>query len=111
EPTERDIPPSYEQKTLPELRGRLVAVATPEGGEHAVTIHADARVFATKLGEGDTVRAELAPGRRAWVQVAKGALTVNGVALREGDGAAIEGERALTLTGSGEDAEALVFDL
>lgn len=112
EPAERDIEPSYEQKTLPDLRGRLVEIASPTGGEHAVTVHTDARIFATRLSAGESASLDLASGRRAWVQVARGSLTVNGQTLREGDGAAIEGESSISLGGVDETAgEALVFDL
>ncbi|MGP1310048.1 MAG: pirin family protein [Phycisphaerales bacterium] len=112
EPAERDIDPSYEQKTLPDLRGRLVEIASPTGGEHAVTVHTDARIFATRLSAGESASLDLASGRRAWVQVARGSMTVNGQTLREGDGAAIEGESSISLGGVDETAgEALAFDL
>lgn len=113
EPAERDIPPSYEQKSLPSLDGRIVEIASPAGGaggEHAVRVHTDARIYATKLAQGDRVDHAIAQGRRAWVQVARGTLTVNGQTLREGDGAAVEDEASLTLEGV-DNAEALIFDL
>ena len=105
--------PSYEQKTVPEAarRGRLALIASPDGAEGSTTIHQDARIYATLLGRGEQVRQPLAPGRQAWVQVARGALTVNGRALSAGDGAALTGEDAVELAGQGDLAEALVFDL
>jgi redox-sensitive bicupin YhaK (pirin superfamily) len=112
EPSERDIPPSYEQKSLPDIGGRLVEIASPSGGEHAVTIHTDARILATRLAAGESASMELKPDRRAWVQVARGSITLNGQTLREGDGAAIEGESTVVLEGVDDaPAEALVFDL
>lgn len=112
EPRERDIEPSYEQKAVPDLRGRLVEIASPDGGEHAVTVHTDARILATKLARGESASLEVKPGRRAWVQVARGSLTLNGQPLREGDGAAVEDESSITLAGVDDaPAEALVFDL
>jgi redox-sensitive bicupin YhaK (pirin superfamily) len=112
QPNQRDIPPSYEQKTVSDLRGRIVEIASPEGGENAVKLHTDARVFATKLERNEKASLELASGRRAWVQVARGELTLNGQALREGDGAAVEGETSLALQGATDGvAEALIFDL
>jgi redox-sensitive bicupin YhaK (pirin superfamily) len=72
----------------------------------------DARVHATLLGDGRTAELALAPGRHAWVQVARGAVEVNGTRLEDGDGAAISEEARLALTGRGaEEAEVLVFDL
>jgi redox-sensitive bicupin YhaK (pirin superfamily) len=112
EPARRGLAPGYEQKRFPEAerRNRLRLVASPDGGEGAVTIHQDARVYATLLAPGATVRLDLAPGRHAWVQVARGAVSVDGRALGAGDGAAISDEPTVTLTATG-DAEVLVFDL
>jgi redox-sensitive bicupin YhaK (pirin superfamily) len=112
-PDREGYPPSYEQKAIPEAarRGRLALIASPDGAEGSPTIHQDARVYATLLGPGERVRHALAPGRKAWVQVARGSLTVNGSALSAGDGAALTGEAAVELAGQGDLAEALVFDL
>jgi redox-sensitive bicupin YhaK (pirin superfamily) len=106
--------PSYEQKPFPEAekRSRLLLVASPGGEDGALRIHADARVYATVLADEETVRHALAPGRHAWVQVVRGELTVNGQALRAGDGAAVSAEREVVLEGRGAArAEALLFDL
>jgi redox-sensitive bicupin YhaK (pirin superfamily) len=105
--------PSYEQKEIPEAarRGRLALIASPDGAGGSTTIHQDARVYATLLGEGERVRHALAPGRRGWVQVARGALSVNGRGLSAGDGAALSDEPWLELVGQAPLAEALVFDL
>jgi hypothetical protein len=107
-------PPSYEQRPFPaeERRGRLRLVASPDGAEGSTTIHQDARVYATLLPDGRAAALALGQGRHAWVQVARGAVEVNGARLEAGDGAAISGEPGLTLTGRGADeAEVLVFDL
>jgi redox-sensitive bicupin YhaK (pirin superfamily) len=106
--------PSYEQKPFPEDRKRnqLLLVASPDGDGGSLHLHADARVHATVLAAGEAVRHALAPGRHAWIQVARGELAVNGQLLRAGDGAAISGERELVLEGRGAaPAEALLFDL
>ena len=106
--------PSYEQKPFPdeEKRRRLRLVASPGGEDGALRIHADARVYATILADGESARHALAPGRHAWVQVARGELSVNGRTLRAGDGAAVSDERELVLAGRGAaEAEALLFDL
>ena len=113
-PGQQGLPPSYEQRAYPEAerRGRLRVVASPDGREGSVTIHQDATLSVALLADGVPVRHELAPGRMAWVQLARGALTLDGRSLRAGDGAAVTGERALELAGQGtEEAEVLVFDL
>ena len=112
EPARAGIAPGYEQKAFSDAdkRGRLRLVASPDGAEGSVTIHQDARVYATRLGAGETVEHKLAPGRHAWVQVVRGALTIDGGKLAHGDGAAITGEPSIPLTGEG-DTEALLFDL
>jgi quercetin 2,3-dioxygenase len=111
-PERTGVPPSYEQTTFSreDRRGRLRLIASPDGREGSVTINQSARVYAAILAPGETVEYVLDPGRHAWVQVARGGATLNGQALGPGDGAAIEGEPALTLA-SHEAAEVLVFDL
>ncbi len=111
-PAARGITPSYEQKTFAadEKRGRLRLVASPDGAEGSVTIHTDARLYASVLRRGESARLALNPGRHAWVHVARGTVTVNGHALRAGDAAAFSDEGEVTLEGDGE-GEALLFDL
>lgn len=111
-PERRGLAPGYEQRAFEpqELRDRLRLVASPDGREGSVTIHQDVTMYATRLSPGKSVAHGLAPTRFAWVQVARGAITVNGVELSSGDGAAVEGEPRIELRGT-EDAEVLVFDL
>jgi hypothetical protein len=112
EPDSAGITPGYEQKAFAETdkRGRLRLVASPDGAEGSLTIHQDARLYATILGPGQAVAHRLGGGRHAWVQVTRGTLTVNGEPLAQGDGAAISDEATVSLTGETE-AEALLFDL
>ena len=111
-PSEQRLEPSYEQKAFPEeeKRGRLRLIAAPDGADGAVTIHQDARLFVSLLGPGQEVRHTLGTKRHAWLQVAKGAVELNGNRLEQGDGAAISDEPALAIRGV-EDAEILLFDL
>lgn len=109
-PGQRGIEPGYEQKSLPNSRGRLALIASPDGQDDAVRIHQDVRLYAATLGPGNSVSLDLAPGRHAWVQVVRGTGSLNGQALAQGDGAAMSDEKRLTLTAA-EDAEFLVFDL
>ncbi len=112
EPNVRGIAPSYEQKSFDtaDKRGRLRLVASPDGAEGSVTIHADARVYAGLFTGAETARLATAPGRKVYVHLVRGELTVNGTPLRAGDAAKLEGEAAVELA-SGRDAEVLVFDL
>ncbi len=111
-PRARGLRPGYEQKTFPETEKRNVwrVIAADDGRDGAVTIHQDVRLFVTLLDAGHTVRHALAPGRHAWVQVARGGVTLDGVALEAGDGAAVSDADAVTLTAT-TAAEALLFDL
>ncbi len=112
-PDARGHPPSYEQKVVPEAerRGRLALLASPDGAGGSTTIHQDARVYVTNLGAGEQASLAIGQGRRAWVQVARGRLSVNGQALDAGDGAALVDEERVRLEGLEGTAEALVFDL
>jgi redox-sensitive bicupin YhaK (pirin superfamily) len=111
-PEAANLAPGYEQKAFSaaEKRGRLRLVAAPDGRDGAVTLNADASIRAG-LFDGDE-QAELAldPSRKAWVHLARGALTVNGHALKAGDALALTAESHLKLQ-NGEAAEVLVFDL
>lgn len=107
-PDRQGVKPGYEQKRIG-LDGQLRLVASPDGRDGSVTIHQDARVYAARLNGGAVTHA-LAPGRRAWLQVARGAVNINGTALQAGDGAGIENESALRLAADGS-AEVLLFDL
>jgi quercetin 2,3-dioxygenase len=111
-PERRGLPPSYEQKAFDERerQGRLRVVASPDGREGSVKVHQDMTLHSTLLGQGEKAEYVLKPGRHAWVQLARGSGTLNGVALEAGDGAAISDESTLVLTASAP-LEALLFDL
>jgi redox-sensitive bicupin YhaK (pirin superfamily) len=112
EPNVRGIAPSYEQKTFGdgEKRGKLRLVASPDGVDGSVLIHADARVHAGLFDGDETFTLELDPARKAYVHVVRGELQVNGQRLGGGDAAMLEKESQVTLS-AGRDAEVLVFDL
>ena len=111
-PDRSGYPPGYEQKTFsPEERaGRLRLVASPDGSGGSVTIHQDAKLFAGSLGEGQSVRYDLTPGRHAWLHVAKGSVNVQGTVLEAGDAAAIDDPSSIDVTGV-TASEVLLFDL
>ena len=112
EPNVTGIQPGYEQKSFSdaEKRGVLRLVASNQGKDGAVTLHADASIYAGLIDGAETAALNLNPARKAYVHLVRGELQVNGQALKTGDAALIEGERQLTLA-RGRDAEVLVFDL
>jgi redox-sensitive bicupin YhaK (pirin superfamily) len=114
-PSRRGGAPGYEQKTFPEAEkaGRLRLVASPDGRDGSVTVQADAALHAGLFGAGETAELPIAPGRHAWVHVARGAVRVNGQDLAAGDGLALSDEALVRIEGrDGRDrGEVLVFDL
>src|SRR5438552_9465559 len=98
-PDEQDLKPSYEQRTIApaELQDTLRLVAATDGGDDAVTIHQDAKVFASRITAGASLTHKLGPGRHAWIQVIDGVLKFNGLSLTSGDGAAVSDEGQLRL--------------
>jgi redox-sensitive bicupin YhaK (pirin superfamily) len=112
EPSERGIDPGYEQRHFAdaEKRGRLRIVASPDGRERSVTIHADASISSGLFDGDERVERALDPGRKAWVHMVRGSAEVNGHRLEAGDALGLEGERSLTIE-HGRGAEVLVFDL
>ncbi|GLS14929.1 pirin family protein [Hydrogenophaga electricum] len=112
EPNVTGIPPGYEQKTFvaEDKRGRLRLVASPDGADGSVQIHADASLYAGLLDGTESAELALAPGRKGYVHLVRGELAVNGQALKAGDAAVLADESQIALT-QGRDAEVLVFDL
>lgn len=112
EPNQRGITPSYEQKTFAEAdkRGTLRLVASPDGAQGSVTIHADAALYAGLLDGKEVATLPLNPARKAYVHLVRGTLKVNGQTLHAGDAAKLVDENLLTFS-EGQDAEVLVFDL
>lgn len=115
-PEERGLTPGYEQKRFDLKPGALTLLASRDGRDGSVTIRQDASVYGARLDAGQKATLELKPGRRAWVQMARGGATVNGQRLAQGDGAAIEDETRVVIEGGagggdGGQVEALVFDL
>ncbi len=111
-PNKRGLKPGYEQKAFSQedRRAILRLIASEDARDGSVRIHQDVNVYASLLEIGQEVVHRLAPNRHAWIQVARGAIAVNGEKLNESDGAAISGESNLTIVGH-ESAETLLFDL
>ena len=111
-PEQPGIAPSYEQQTidLPAARGKFHTVASKQGGSGTVKLHQDATMSVAVLGPGEKLFHRLAAGRSAWLQVARGAISLNDYVLTAGDGAAIDAESGVKLEAN-PTAEILLFDL
>lgn len=111
-PSAKGLTPGYEQKPvlMASQPGKLHVIASPDGRDDSVSINQDAVVSAAVLGAGEQVRVSLASGRGAWIQVARGTISVNGQLLSEGDGLAAAEESTLAIVAE-DKAEFLVFDM
>ena len=112
QPNVMSVSPSYAQKTFTntDKQGKLCLVASPDGAQGSVSLHADASLYASLLDTGQTATLVLPPGRKAYVFLVRGQLTVNGTALGKGDAAMLSDEPCVTLADAA-DAEVLLFDL
>jgi len=104
--------PGYEQKAFSEAerKGNFRLVASPDGRDGSVTIRQDMSLYAALPRTGEVLRHALAPGRHAWVHVARGQVELGGEQLEAGDAVAISDARGLELSGS-DSSEVLLFDL
>ncbi len=111
-PDKTGYKPAYDQKNFSEeeKRGKLRLVVSPDGRDGSVKIRQDNELYAAVLSAGDSVKHSLKPERHAYVQVARGSVTLNGKTLETGDGAEVSEEKALELQGV-KEAEVLLFDL
>jgi len=111
-PEQNGLTPEYEQRRFSDddKRGRLRLIASHDGRDASLTIHQEVDLFAAILGPGQRVTHRLSSGRHAWVQVAQGALTLNGIVLKAGDGATVSDETVLDVAAV-DDVEFLLFDL
>ena len=111
-PDRRGLAPAYGQKPIDREAARrgFVLLASPDGRDASLRISQDVALWLTLLENGDRRELALAPGRHAWVHVARGSVDLDGQSLAEGDGAAVAVADAIKLAGKGP-AEVLVFDL
>jgi hypothetical protein len=111
-PERHGLVPGYQQRAFADgdLHDRLRTIVSPDGRDGSLVIHQDVTTQVARLSPGATVTHALEPGRHAWVQVARGAATVNGATLGEGDGAGLGGEPLLAIA-SPTGGEVLLFDL
>lgn len=112
QPNVTGIPPSYEEKNFSaeEKRGRLRLIASPDGADGSVLIHQDAKLYAGLFDGAETASLSIAAGRLAYIHIARGAVTVNGIELKAGDALKLADVAAVDIS-SGQQAEVLVFDM
>ena len=112
-PDREGIAPRYDQKRFPdqERRGQLRLVGSSDGRDGSIVIHQDVELFAAILNSVEEVTHALRSGRKAWLQVVRGAIESNGLRLDGGDGAAVENEAVLSVKAAGDGVELLLFDL
>ncbi|MBV2135089.1 pirin family protein [Pseudomonas sp. MAP12] len=111
-PNRKGVTPRYQQQhfTAAEKRGRLRLIISPDGAEGSLSVYQDARVYAGLFDGSEQQRFELPENRFAYIQVARGSLTVNGQRLSAGDGARLRNVREIDFS-AGDHAEVLLFDL
>ena len=112
QPEKAALAPSYEQKSFleAEKKGKLRLIASRDASDGSVKINQDAKLYVSLLKPGEKVAHDFGAGRHGWLQVARGAVELNGKKLAQGDGAAISDEKTVNINGV-EDAEVLLFDL
>jgi redox-sensitive bicupin YhaK (pirin superfamily) len=111
-PERTGLKPSYEQKDFSIARkpNTLILLASQTGNEDSLTIHQDMELHGAVLDKGSELDYAVEPDRHIWIQVISGNVSINGIPLEEGDGAASDGERQLTLCAE-KECEFLLFDL
>jgi redox-sensitive bicupin YhaK (pirin superfamily) len=111
-PRTHGLKPGYQQRPFPdgELHDQLRAIVSPDGRDGSLVIDQDVVVYVARLSPEAAVTHAIAHDRGAWVQVARGDVTVNGMRLAEGDGAGVRDERLVAIA-SPAGGEVLVFDL
>ncbi len=112
EPNVGGILPSYEEKhfSAQEKRGQLRLIASPDGRDGSVMMHQDAHVYAGLFDGDEQAGITIPRGRRVYVHVARGEVSVNGAALKAGDAVKAVDEAHIELA-QGRQAEVLLFDL
>ncbi len=110
-PDERDVAPDYQQKTVRAAPGKgLIQIAGREETDQSVSVHQDMKLFSAKMEEGEEITYDFAKGRYGFLQIVRGAVSLNGEALREGDGAELSDVGSISLKADA-DSEILLFDL
>ncbi len=107
-PEKRGLKPSYEQKKIEaaDMQNKLCLIAAREGG--AITIHQNLDLYRTQIDANKTVRFDVKQGRKVWIQVASGNLTIDGHEVQEGDALAVTSQ---PVSGGQEDFGSVAINL
>jgi len=111
-PSVKSVEPGYVQVHFPpdQTNNRLCLVAAQNAQGGTIPLYQDARLFIADMSPGLTLEHAIAPGRKIWLQLARGAMDINKTRLQAGDGLAVEGEKALAFTAVSE-SKVLLFDM
>jgi len=109
-PEKQKLPPSYEQKIIPQERNKFILIGSNEDKDNAITIHQNVNLFVSYLTKNNKLSYTFEKGRKGWIQLIKGKITLNNQLLSAGDGAAIKDEDNIEITCI-ENAELLFFNL
>ena len=111
-PERKGAKPAYAERSFAgAAAGEWTLVTSRTGRDKSIAINQDADLWLAKLRGGQSLTRSISPGRQGWLQVAEGAVTLNGQLLRAGDGAALSDESSLTLAGGKQPSQVLFFDL
>lgn len=112
-PNKKGVKPNYGQKEFPIAKqlNKLHLIASADGRDDSIAFHGDAEVRIGRLTPGASIEHN-GTFENAWVQIARGSVTVNGKKLHAGDAAVVTAERKLTIANDDVDeAEVVLFDL
>ncbi len=111
-PERNGLEPGYEQIrfTREDKLNTLRIIGSRDGRDGSVTIHQDVDLYACVLEEGNSVSLDVRPGRKVFVQIVEGDVSVNGQSLAAGDGARLAEENRVSISAANE-AEFLLFDM
>ncbi|UCE23835.1 MAG: pirin family protein [Candidatus Zixiibacteriota bacterium] len=111
-PNEKGLRPGYQQLSFgrDEMQGRLLKIASGQNSDKVVHINQDAELYVAVLQNGDRVRHSFGENRHGWIQVMRGATTVNEIVLEAGDGASISDESTIEIAAA-RSTEIMLFDL
>ena len=111
-PAENGTQPGYQQVSVADAdkRGNLRLIASPTGGDNALRVRQDIKIYSGLFDGDEQQTIALDAERYAYIHVARGSVTVNGISFKAGDGARVRNEASLTFT-DGDQAEVLLFDL
>lgn len=110
-PAKTGLKPSYEQKTIPQMKNQFILIGSSEGSDKNVTIHQDIKIYAAYLTNAKPLEYTLAKNRLAWIQLVKGKVEINQQLLEHGDGGAFSAEATIQIKSTSNEAEFLLFDL